>query len=728
MCLQCVPAENVCDGVKQCVDDSDEITCEPRVGDLDLMMSTPPPPAVVTFTTSGTLTIASLNASDATCPHTHFWCPGKDYCLPVYVRCNGVYDCPNHEDEEMCDSYRCPGFYRCRNSPICVHAEHVCDGVFQCPERDDELTCGMTCPESCECSGLAFLCVGKVQAKHYPGLRYLNADGTGLRLHDVSSNRLLIHLSLKNCGIIDTDSVHLPNLKNLDLSYNSLSKITGIRMANLHDLDLSHNSLSVFTGAGFPSLTNLDLSYNALTDTLWAEIALLQNLRKLSIGYNNIQAAISTTDKLLFSDVITVDLSGLTIKELSGTFLQIFPNAEYLNLSGSKVEKVSKNGFNQLPQLKVLDLTGCPMMEFSKDVFRGLENIETIVTDNYRLCCPGILPRGFCSDKCYSPDDEISSCDALLRADIFRLFLIVYALLALVGSFLYTVCCKKPAKKQLGFDIFVTPLCVSDFLMGVYLAIIGVADRWYHGTYEWNDITWTHSAMCQLAGFLSFVSNEVSAFLICLITLERLLSVRFPHKNLNFKARSANIASFAGWLVGVVLAAVPLLRFTEHWEFYSQTGICIPLPITRKVFPGSDYSFLVVIIVNLILFLLVALGQLLIFWSYRSHSKAVRSCGRRAKDAAIARRLLIVAMSDFLCWFPLGLLALMARSGVAISGKVYVAMAIFVLPFNSAVNPLLYTLPMVREHRRQAKTNRQQQLQHSSRSEPQLQDTAIQTE
>ena len=59
------------------------------------------------------------------CPDTHFLCPGS-HCLPVSLRCNGVRDCPFHEDEAGCLDYECPGFYRCRNSRICVHAVQVC--------------------------------------------------------------------------------------------------------------------------------------------------------------------------------------------------------------------------------------------------------------------------------------------------------------------------------------------------------------------------------------------------------------------------------------------------------------------------------------------------------------------------------------------------------------------------------------------------------------------------
>nr|KAG5700061.1 hypothetical protein BaRGS_028298 [Batillaria attramentaria] len=58
----------------------------------------------------------------------------------------------------------------------------------------------------------------------------------------------------------------------------------------------------------------------------------------------------------------------------------------------------------------------------------------------------------------------------------------------------------------------------------------------------------------------------------------------------------------------------------------------------------------------------------------------------------IARRLFTIAFTDFLCWFPVGLMGLLASQGVPIPGVVNVWVAIFVLPLNSALNPFLYTL------------------------------------
>nr|KAG5697427.1 hypothetical protein BaRGS_008853 [Batillaria attramentaria] len=275
-----------------------------------------------------------------------------------------------------------------------------------------------------------------------------------------------------------------------------------------------------------------------------------------------------------------------------------------------------------------------------------------------------------------------------------------------LGSFVYRAFISR-VESTTGFRVFVTHLSVSDFVMGVYLAVIGVADRVFQGTYLWKDLTWKRSVACQLAGFLCLLSSEVSAFLICLITLDRFLVLRFPFSQLHFRGKSAHLLCVLVWFVGFVLASVPLLPVTSHWEFYSQTGICIPLPITRKDFPGHTYSFTIMIIFNFILFLLIAAGQVTIFWSVRANSMPMGDVSTStSKDLTIARRLFTVVMSDFLCWFPIGLLGLLASNGVAVSGDVNVAMAIFVLPFNSVLNPFLYTLNIISERRREAKEKR----------------------
>ncbi|KAL8612896.1 hypothetical protein ACOMHN_034973 [Nucella lapillus] len=151
--------------MKQCVLGTDEKNCYGKGQNQKIFHhynATLPPPAIVDMDSRGLLVVKPLRAVNhsTTCPSTHFQCHTPNYyCLPVYLRCNQVNDCPGHEDEVDCEDYTCPGYYRCRDSPICVHADHVCDHRYgQCPQNDDELLCDFTCPCECRCFGMAFYC------------------------------------------------------------------------------------------------------------------------------------------------------------------------------------------------------------------------------------------------------------------------------------------------------------------------------------------------------------------------------------------------------------------------------------------------------------------------------------------------------------------------------------------------------------------------------------------
>ena len=676
--VQCTPHDQRCDNVEQCINGMDEVQCNEKKTDnwlpkqnsygaetSELLKhNTCLPPILINFDNSS-IHICNFTTNEMfrSCPNTHFRCPGDLICLPVYVRCNDVYDCPGHEDEAECERYSAPGFYRCRASRIHLHVSHMCDGHFQCPQQDDELFCNWTCPNNCTCYGSAFFCDNSFSVHDYGGLRFLEGRGSGMKPADFASNTMLIHLGLASCGLTQLSLPTLHNLHSLDLSDNHLYALK------------SEDLLSV------EQLTTLSMSGNPL------------NLQTLAL-----QQPVASLQ--------TLDLSDIHLPVLNVSLSTTFPKIQNINLSHSGVHTVSQGFFQETKHLRVLDLSGCSVNQIPHDLFNGLTHLEAVYSDNYKLCCSVILPKGFNPRNCYAPSDEVSSCDDLLRSNVYCILLAFFAVSSLLGnllSFMFRILHKSASTS--GFCVFVTHLCVSDFLMGVYLAIIGTADSLYRGSYLWQDEHWKHSILCQVAGVLSLLSSEVSAFIICLITLDRFLVLQFPFSQIRFNHRSASVACGMVWCGGLVLAVVPLMPVVSHWQYYSQSGICIPLPITRKTFGGHEYSFGIMIIFNFVLFLIIALGQLIIYWSIRTNSMCASEAvaNRKSKDLTIARRLFTVATSDFLCWFPVGLLGLLASQGVAVPGEANVAMAIIVLPLNSVLNPFLYTFNLIRERRRHTK-------------------------
>ena len=74
---------------------------------------------------------------------------------------------------------------------------------------------------------------------------------------------------------------------------------------------------------------------------------------------------------------------------------------------------------------------------------------------------------------------------------------------------------------------------------------------------------------------------------------------------------------------------------------------------------------------------------------------------RRQQSMTIARRLITIALTDFLCWCPVGLLGALSSAGVRIPAETNVALVTFVIPINSAINPLLYTVNSLLQHRKE---------------------------
>ena len=639
---------------------------------MNVNFLTKQPPAVLYTNGRGTFDQVTIDPMKP-CPETHFRCPHPVYCMPVFLHCNDVKDCPYGEDELSCEDVTCQGHYRCRGSSVCLHPSHVCDGWPQCPQRDDELLCNATCPSVCQCQGLALVCNRPFSPTSVPGLKYLDAEGSDIQPKDILHNPYIVYLSLAECNVHSWPTLKLNNLQKLDLSRNQITTIFVQRFL------------------------------------------ILTNLRFLHLGSNPLSTLVKDSSDVTQTSLRTIDLSYTLMLTFHSLILAKFASVERLNFSFSSLSTLTEETLLYFPMLKHLDLRGCDIKELSTDMFTRLINLQSIQTSDYKLCCKAFLPETFNKKYCFAPEDNSLSCENLFKSKLHRAFVWLIAALCVIGNaggFTFRCMHQRKQRSRSSLSVYMNSLNLSNSLLGIYLATVGGADSLYSGQYLWHENNWKASTMCTTAGFMFLLSNEVSAFIVSIISADHFIALHFPSVSFCSKGRSAMMASGLAWIGGFLLAAVPLLPFFSHWPFYGRTGICAPLPASHAL-QSADYLFCVIASVNLALFTLILVAQVCIYWSFQSACTQILTSSNSSPHLLAARRFFSVALSDCLCWFLIGGLGLTAFSGTPVPGQVNVAMTIFVLPLNSALNPFIYAFNTLLEKRREAKEIRILKFLHS---------------
>ena len=451
------------------------------------------------------------------------------------------------------------------------------------------------------------------------------------RILDVSTNQdMFVQLSLEN--------QYLPYLAHLNLSSCEIT------------------DLPVNTFISMERLTVLDLTFNKIRH-LKAKMFLNQaNLELFLLGGNSESLIIEPEAFVGLVSLRHLDLSQLKIDRISrGAFATL--DLKTLAIYDSHIAEIQSHSFDKL-DAEGIYLNSSKIGTFKESMFQGGTKINFFVTDEYKFCC--VRPLSVQETNCYPQKDELSSCDDLIRNKVLRPLIWVIGLVALLGnvsSVLYRIR-NHGQQMKVCYGIAVLNLAASDSLLGVYLVIIGITDIRYRGIFIYHDESWRHSVWCHLAGILSVVSCEASLLFICLITVDRFLAIKYPFKQKRLTRRNGIFLSVLCWTIPVFLAVLPLaVPSYFKGQFYSESGLCLALPLTRARTSGWGYSFGIFIGLNSLICFLIALGQWSIYREIQTSKKALGD--RRSKstlDRRVTRNLLLVIITNCVCWLPVGFL------------------------------------------------------------------------
>ncbi|XP_046695317.1 relaxin receptor 1 isoform X2 [Silurus meridionalis] len=619
---------------------------------------------VVLSLLSSALLILSSPVDFEVCPLGQFPCGNLSVCLAQPKHCNGQQDCPNGADEENCvDNSGWP---------------HLFDAFMKTRSQEPKECMLDVYPDVCYCEGWKVNCNNK-NLQHVPA---------------VSSN--ITALELNSNGLISLHSdlfVRYRHLERLHLENNSIemiSKRTFSGLFSLRKLFLSQNRISSLKAGLFTDLSSLEwliLDENRITSLRQKSFEGLKSLFFLSLLNNSLEHLPKTSLCFEMPRLNWLDLSLNKIRDLPPSLFHNLHNVRQLNISNNPLTHVYEDQFDSFINLQSLSMEEVEIPNISIRTFRFLTNLSHIYFKRFEYCTYSPNVR-----SCKPNTDGISSFENLLANIILRVFVWVVAFAICFGN-VFVICLRScVASENEHHTMAIKSLCCADCLMGVYLFFIGAFDVKYCGEYNRHAHIWMESLSCQLIGSLALLSTEVSVMMLTYMTLEKYVCIVFPfhHYRAGRKRTLCSLTSI--WALGFVLALAPFCDRRTFGNFYGRNGVCFPLHSEQVERPGARcYSTGIFLGLNLLAFILIVFSYSSMFYSIQKTAKSARQTTFDL-EVSVAKRFFFIVFTDAMCWIPIFLLKILSLLQVHITGTLILWVVIFILPINSALNPILYTI------------------------------------
>lgn len=319
--------------------------------------------------------------------------------------------------------------------------------------------------------------------------------------------------------------------------------------------------------------------------------------------------------------------------------------------------------------------------------------------------------------KCTPQSDGISSFANLIENRVLRYSAWMMALLTCFGNVLVLwVRCTGRDEKQTNKNVstLIRNLAIADLFMGLYLLIISVQDERFRDNYHKSANDWVASWGCVVSGIVAMISSEVSLLILAFMSLDRFLVIADPFgAQSRFSYRKMTAPLFVIWLLGTMISVVPAIYYRSSSKFYGvYSGTCFPLHLEDLYPVGWEYSAFLFFGVNLVLLLMMVSLYAGLLYSIRKTSHATPLA---FNDCEITIRFFFIVLTSVSCWASIISFKLLAIVGYEFGRKstveileggglfppplllfflpvdIYAFVVVYLLPLNSAVNPLLYT-------------------------------------
>ena len=379
------------------------------------------------------------------------------------------------------------------------------------------------------------------------------------------------------------------------------------------------------------------------------------------------------------------------------------------------------------------------------------------------------------SDECN--ENPISSIKEMIKSNFLRNFIwITLTGIILLNFFVIT---KTLIKIKASDDkhstkyynlVFILNLSISDIIFGFILSAIAISSYKFSGSYCSIDFEWRSSLVCNTIGALTLMSSQTSLNILVLMTGFRLYSVYKPFKALDINKRKIYMMLAFCWINSFLLSITPIVfkkefmqnimisknifltnKFADRiikpnelnkvtknienvWNsfrpnsiptsksflqitdfnqwyfnskevrnkhpntnidvkmtfgFYTSSSVCLP-DFYADSAVASSFTF-VLMSFNLFLVLSIIIGYVFIFYKVKYTKSDNISKNKSKKENKISFRVFLIVATDLACWLPIILFSFANYFKYPLPEVVHSLTSIVLLPINSLLNPVLYS-------------------------------------
>ncbi|RDD42299.1 Relaxin receptor 2 [Trichoplax sp. H2] len=510
--------------------------------------------------------------------------------------------------------------------------------------------------------------------KRNPSLRGISLGNNNMSLSAIKQ-AIRGFYKMESC-VSDSPTINTCYSYSIDLSNTNLREVPPEEFIHLNNnlkiLSLNHNSIeivdvsTIFRDNDY-NLQELNLADNALRTITNSNNVYFDALRILNVAHNKLSIICGRAPILHFA-----------------------PNLLQLYLDFNNVRILTNRCLRVLSKLQLLSIKSNPMATITESSFYGSSALSAIASTRPYLCC--IVPAKITTCSPVPDLDSASSCENILAHTSLKLSVWIMAIAAFIGNILVIVTNRsnKMKKTSKSTELVFNSLALSDFLMSIYLIIIGVNDQIYNDRYAQYAEEWLKSPACIIASFLISTSSMMSVIMMLLISIDRYSITVNPFTASHVRFKRTKIALGLGWSVTCIYVAIPVIMSINQpadLRLYQFSFICSPSNLSHRFYATWTLSFVLIQLISWIITLVI---YVLLLREVSKTRRSIRS-NAQSRNGTIAIRLSLILVTDLAAWLPIYVISALGIIQGSINVFILQFAVILAIPLNSAINPYIYT-------------------------------------